>query len=167
MFEAERGVIGQAQKSGAPQPLVMTIRHCNGSVPRVSTAPSRAIFRPKDMDVLKKSVEKDLQEIRQARAARDKKSAKAGKRKTATPSSSSCSFTTSSIEEEEKAEKIKVTKEGAKRSQKAPVKVPSKTQTARKPRGKRPLEDPAQSCHAKTNQEDAESSSTHGVVSFN
>ena len=99
----------------------------------------------KDMEKMKALAEKERDEERQVKAARDKKLAKAGKRKAATPSSSSCSFTTSSSEEEEPAEKIQVTKKGIKVTQKAPVKVPSKTQTARKPRGKRPLEDPAQS----------------------
>ena len=49
-----------------------------------------------------------------------------------------------SSEEQEPAEKIQATRKGKRAWKKAPVKVPSKTQTARKPTGKRPFEDLAQ-----------------------
>ena len=99
------------------------------------------------MEKLKLAVEKEKGDEKQGKAARDRISAKTGKQRVVTPSSSSCGFTTSSSEEEQ-PEKIKVTKKGKKARQKAPVKVPSKSQTASKPKGNRPLENPHNlSCH--------------------
>ena len=66
-------------------------------------------------------------------------------RQSATSFSSSGSFTSSSSEEEEPAEKVKVTKIVAKATQKAHAKVPSKTQTPNKGKGKRSLEEPTSS----------------------
>ena len=66
-------------------------------------------------------------------------------RQSATSFSSSGSFTSSSSEEEEPAEKVKVTKKGAKATQKAHAKLPSKTQTPKKGKGKRSLEEPTSS----------------------
>ena len=92
------------------------------------------------MDALKKSVEKELEEERHSKAARARKAAKARMQRAVTPSSSTCSLTTSSMEEQEPAEKIKAMKKGKITTEEAPVKVPSKTQTASKPRAKRLLE---------------------------
>ena len=81
--------------------------------------------------------------MRLAQVAMKKQTAKAEKRKEATASRSSpsiCSFTTSSSEEHEPPEKSIGTKKGIQATKKAPVKVPSKKQSAGKAGGKRSLE---------------------------
>ena len=142
MFEVDKDMLGDAKQRvkqrGLREPLVVKIRSGQGSVASVSSAPSPAISRGKDMLVLKAAAEQEIEEERRAKAEKNK----AGKRKAATPSSSSCSFSTSSSEEEEPAEKIKAMKKGKQTTQKAPVKVPSKMPT--KAKGKRSLEEPTQ-----------------------
>ena len=145
--EEEHDGLGDAQQAveqRAPrQPLIMNIRLGKGSASSVPSTPSPRVSTGKDTDLQKAASAKEMEEERSPKAEKDKKSAKAGKRKEVTPSSSSCSVTTSSSEEEEPSEKIKVKKKGKKATQKAPAKVPSKTQIATKPKGKRPLEEPA------------------------
>ena len=147
IFDVDQDVLGEAQRSDTPKPLVMKIKTGQGSVSSVSSLPSPMPGTGvKDMAKMKELMEQEKEEARRAKAER-KKPAKAEKRKAATPSSSSsssCSFTTSSSEEQQPAEKIKATKKGKKATRKAPAKVPSKTQSAGKPRGKRSLDDVAQ-----------------------
>ena len=111
MFEANQDVQGGAQPSGTPQSLVLKIKPGQGSVSSVSTALSPAISG-KDMSRMKQLAEQEREEERQAKAERKKQTAKSAKRQAATPSSSSCSFTSSSREEQEPAEKIQATKKG-------------------------------------------------------
>ena len=111
----------------------------------MSAARSPAISG-KDMARMKALAEEEREEERKAKSERKKQAAKAGKRKAATPTSSSCGFKTISSEEEvEPAEKIQATKKCKKATQKVSEKVPSKKQTARKSRGKRSLDDSAPS----------------------
>ena len=91
-----------AQQRDPLQPLIMNIRVGKGSLLSVSNAPSPMPGHGgKDMAKVKLAVEKEEGEERRAKAARDKKATKIGKQKAVTPSSSSCSFTTSSSEEED------------------------------------------------------------------
>ena len=145
MFEVEQDVLGDGQLYATPQPWVVKIKTGQGSISSVSTAPSPAISKGKDMARMKQLAEQEREEERQAKAERNKQTTKAEKRKAVTPSSSRCSFTTSSSEEEEPAEKIQATRKGKKPTKKALLKVPSKRQMASKPRRKRSLEDLAQS----------------------
>ena len=88
MFNADQDVLGDAQQPATPQPLVQTIRPGQGSISSMSTVPSPAISKGKDMETLKKSLEQEREEARRAKAER-KKPAKAEKRKAAKPSRSS------------------------------------------------------------------------------
>ena len=88
MFEVNQNVLGDAQPCGTPTPLVMTIKTGRGSVSSVSSAPSPAIrHKGKDMETMLQLAKQEKEEARLAKAAMKKQTAKAEKRKAATPSS--------------------------------------------------------------------------------
>ena len=88
-------------------------------------------------------MEKEKEERRE-KAARDKKSAKAGKRNPASKTRSSGVMTTSSSEGEGPAQETQAKTKGMKSTRKPTVKVPSKRESAKTPNGKLSLEEPAQ-----------------------